>query len=184
MAGGPRFSLWLPLPREAHERFQALIARLSARLGTPAFEPHITLLGGLTGAEEDLRQRTRALACAIKSFEVRLLEVAWLDDYYRCLFVEVAASRTLHAAREAAGRQFDRHLDTGFYPHLSLVYGELEEKEKEQILDDIGRSFDESVRIENLALYDTSGPPPVWRCVERRRLGGDDDGGYWTARSG
>jgi 2'-5' RNA ligase len=171
-----RYSLWLLLPRPAQERFQALIATLSARLGTPAFEPHITLLGGLTGAEEDLRQRTRALACAIKSFEVRLLEAAWLDEYYRCLFVEVALSRALHAAHEAAGRHFDRRLDAGFYPHLSLVYGNLEEKEKEAILDDIGRYFDESIHIENLALYDTGGQPPVWRCVERRRLGGDDDG--------
>jgi 2'-5' RNA ligase len=168
----PRFSLWLLLPREAHARFQAIIARLSAQLGTPAFEPHITLLGGLSGAEEDLRQRTRVLACAIKPFEARLLKVAWLDDYYRCLFVEVVPSRALHAAHEAAGRQFDRHLGTRFYPHLSLVYGELEKKEKEKILDNIGRSFDESACIDNLALYDISGPPSVWRCVECVGLGG------------
>jgi nucleotide-binding universal stress UspA family protein len=44
----------LPLPREAHARFQALIARLSARLGTPAFEPHVTLLGSV--AEHVLRE--------------------------------------------------------------------------------------------------------------------------------
>ncbi len=170
----PRFSLWLLLPREVHERFQALIAKLSARLGTPLFEPHITLLGGLTGTEKDLRRRTRALAAAIESFEIRLLAAAGLDEYYRCLFVEVALSRALHAAREAARQVFDQRLDADFYPHLSFVYGNLEEKEKEKILDDIGRHFDENLRVVELGLYDTSGP--VWRCVERRRLGGADDG--------
>lgn len=184
MSATARYSLWLLLPREAQERVQALIARLSARLGTPAFEPHITLLGSLTGTEEDLRRRTRALAGTIESFEVRLLEAAWLDEYYRCLFVEVAPSRALQDAHEAAKRQFDRRLDADFYPHLSLVYGELEEKEKEQILDDIGRYFDESIRIEELALYDTSGPPPVWRCIERVGLGGGDGGGSRAVWSG
>jgi len=49
-----RYSLWLPLPRQAQERFQALIARLSVRLGTPAFEPPITRLGSV--AEHVLRE--------------------------------------------------------------------------------------------------------------------------------
>jgi hypothetical protein len=35
------FSLWLPLPSPAQERFQALITQLAARLGTPVFVPHI-----------------------------------------------------------------------------------------------------------------------------------------------
>ncbi len=54
MSTTARYSLWLLLPREAHERFQALIARLSARFGTPVFEPHITLLGSV--AEHVLRE--------------------------------------------------------------------------------------------------------------------------------
>ena len=53
MSATARFSLWLLLPRQAHERFQALIARLSVRLGTPAFGPHVTLLGSV--AEHVLR---------------------------------------------------------------------------------------------------------------------------------
>lgn len=172
MSATARYSLWLLLTREAQERFQALIARLSAWFGTPAFVPHVTLLGGLTGTEEDLRRRTRALAGAIGPFEVRLLEIAWLDEYYRCLFVEVALSRALLEAHETAGKVFDRRLETGFYPHLSLVYGDLKENEKEIVADEIGRYFDESLPIEELALYDTSGAtPPTWRCVERCRLG-------------
>ncbi|MDH3309839.1 MAG: 2'-5' RNA ligase family protein [Gammaproteobacteria bacterium] len=169
MRQAPRFSLWLRLPREAHERFQSLIAKLSARLGTPLFEPHITLLGGLSGSEEALRRQTRALAGATAPFEVRLLEVGCLDEYYRCLFVKIALSRALQEVHAVARRFFDQSLDADFTPHLSLVYGNLEEKEKENILDDIGRDFYENLRLEELGLYDTSGP--VWRCVERGRFG-------------
>lgn len=165
-----RYTLWLLLPREAHERYQALIAMLSARLGTFLFEPHITLLGGLAGNDEDLRRRTRALAGVTGPFEVRLLKAAWFDEFYRCLFVEVARSRVLQQAHDAAREAFDQTADMEFYPHLSLVYGDLTEQEKENIADEIGRHFDETIRLEELALYETSGP--VWQCVERRRLGG------------
>jgi 2'-5' RNA ligase len=172
MMQAPRFSLWLLLPREAHERFQSLIAKLSARLGTPLFEPHITLLGGLTGSEEALRRQTRALAGATAPFEVRLLEVGCLDEYYRCLFVKIALSRALQEVHAVARHFFDQSLDADFFPHLSLVYGNLEEKEKENIQNDIGGDFNENLRLDELGLYDTSGP--VWRCVVRCRLGASD----------
>lgn len=172
MTSASRFTLWFILPGDARTRYRALIMRLSAQFGTPAFEPHITLLGGLTGDEEALRRRTRELAAAIGPFEARLLEAKWLDEYYRCLFVEVALSRALLDAHEAARKVFDQRLEGGFYPHLSLVYGDLKAPEKEAIVEEIGGYFDESVRIEELALYDTGGgTPPTWRCVERRRLG-------------
>jgi 2'-5' RNA ligase len=182
MARDSRFALWLLLPREAQARFQVLISRLSERLGTPVFEPHITLLGGLGGSGKELCARTRALAGAIEPLEVRLQEAICLDEYYRCLFVEVAPSRALHDAHAAARQVFDQRSNAGFYPHLSLVYGDLEEKEKATILNEIGRHFDESIRIEKLALYDTSGP--VWRCVERVGLGGGNRSGARAARPG
>lgn len=168
-----RYTLWLMLPPEAHARFQALIARLCARLGTLLFEPHITLLGGLTGNEAELCRRTRSLAGALEPFEVQLLEAAWLDEFFRCLFVEVAPSRALQEAHETARAAFDQRVQATFHPHLSLVYGDLAEREKENIVEEIGRVFDETLRLEELALYETGGP--VWRCVERCRLGGADD---------
>ncbi|MGE5241783.1 MAG: 2'-5' RNA ligase family protein [Bacteroidota bacterium] len=172
MKQGRRHTLWLLLPREAHERYQALIAKLSARCNTLAFEPHVTLLNGLAGDRDDLRRRTRALAEALAPFEARLLEVAWRDEYYRCLFVEVVRSRALLDAHALAGKIFDKRVETDFYPHLSLVYGDLDENQKGNIANDVGRHIDERLTIGELALYDTGGATPAaWRCVERCHLG-------------
>ncbi|MFP5348933.1 MAG: hypothetical protein ACLGHO_03730, partial [Gammaproteobacteria bacterium] len=41
----PGFSLWMMPPPAIGDRFRALIAELSRRSGTPAFEPHLTLAG-------------------------------------------------------------------------------------------------------------------------------------------
>lgn len=51
------------------------------------------------------------------------------------------------------------------------MYGNLKEHEKETLADEIGRYFDEHLRIGELVLYDTAGAPPGWRCRARLALG-------------
>lgn len=164
-----RYSLWLMPDVAARERFAALIAMLSTRFGTLPFEPHVTLLGALAGDETDLRRRTRTLARELVPFEVRLLEAKGLDEFYRCLFVEAALGRGLPHAYAAACRIFEQALAPDYYPHLSLIYGNLTVAQKTAVLGEIDRMFDEHVRLEVVALYETGGAQ--WRCVERSRLG-------------
>lgn len=172
MTDKPRYSLWLLPAKAARERYAKLIRELSTRLATPVFEPHVTLLGELTGPVPELAARLRALAEELAPFELRLLEATYLDEYFRALFVEVALSRPLTEAHAAARQHFGRRLDPGYYPHLSLVYGDLENDQKEALLEDVGRYYDESVRVEEIALYTTAGSPQTWRCVARARLEG------------
>ena len=58
------YSVWLkPAPDSALGRQLAtMVARHAAELGTPAFTPHVTLLGGFT-AEDDVR----APCCSIST---------------------------------------------------------------------------------------------------------------------
>jgi 2'-5' RNA ligase len=172
---GTRYALWLLLPGEARERYAALIELLARQYATPRFEPHITLLGDLTGEEAALAEQTRALARELEPFELRLLEAGYEDETYRCLYIYTAVSRALEYARERARERFGRRIETGFVPHLSLVYGALDEDEKERILDRIGRYFDETVTIREIALYAIEGRPEQWRSVVRVPLGGSGD---------
>lgn len=174
MAGTKHYSLWLLLPEEARSRYAALIETLSREHGTPRFEPHITLLGGLQGEEEVLGTLARDLARRLEPFDVRLLDAGYIEEYYRCLFVLVAHSRPLMQAYDEARKQFDRRLELSFMPHLSLMYGLLDEEDKEKILDRIGRYFDDRFRVQELALYAIEGTPEQWRCVVRAPLGGGD----------
>lgn len=172
MTAAPRYALWLPLPDAARARYGELIRRLSERCATPAFGPHVTLLGGLGGEERVLTQQTQRLAETLAPFDIRLLEAAYRDEYHRALFVEVALSQPLHAARAAARQAFERRLDEGFYPHLSLLYGDVSGREKEAILDGTGRYFDEWVRIDCIALWRVDGAPAAWRAAATCRLVG------------
>ena len=156
------FSLWLMPPPAVRDRFCPLIAELSRRLGTPAFEPHLTLVPSTV--EADLMARVASLAAGLAPLPVHLTEIGMVSDYFRCLFVRAELTpplqRAYHAACGALGQP-----PGDFMPHLSLVYGDLAPADKGRVVADIGRRFDLHFIVERVALYTTAGPPPAWRCV-------------------
>jgi len=167
-----RYALWLTPRGPLAEKLGQLIADLAARDGAPIFEPHITLLGGLSGRQSELTTRTRALACELKPFEIALTDTDYLDEYFRCLFLDVAPGDDIMAAHALAKQLFGVSRDLVFRPHLSLLYANLGAQQKEKILDHIGRRFERSFLAERVALYCIEGPPPDWYCVKRFPLTG------------
>ena len=167
-----RYSLFLMPHGGLAQELERLIAKLARQYDAPIFEPHITLLGGLSGRQSELTTQTQALACELKPFEITLTDAAYLDEYFRCLFIDVAPSEEITAAHALAKQLFGGSVDRVFRPHLSLLYANLEAQRKEKILDHIGRRFERSFLAERVALYCIEGPPPDWYCVKGLPLTG------------
>ncbi len=166
MAEIKRYALWLRPENEAHERFQALIAILSRRYHAPLFEPHITLLGGITGTDAEVTAKTARLAVEIEPFEVQLTTMDYRDEYYRCLYVKAVPTNTLREAHHLARRWFEPASGDEYLPHLSLLYGDFSAQEKEKILAEIGRGFNSTFHVNRLALYATEQAPEKWHCLK------------------
>jgi 2'-5' RNA ligase len=157
------FSIWLMPPGELHERLSGLIATLGRRLGTPVFEPHVTLLGGIEQPRETVLASAASLAEGLRPFEVRLGGADHRPEYFRCVFLtaEGDALRAAHArAKEAFGRRHEL-----FEPHLSLVYGDLPAGRREALLTEIGAGFDSTFEVRALSVYSTAGEPAAWLRV-------------------
>jgi hypothetical protein len=161
---GRGFSLWLTPDGESSARLSALIAGLAARLGTPRFVPHLTLIPGLEGDEEDLVRRTEGLGRRLPSLRVRLGPVETTGDYFRCLYRRAEPVAALRAAHSLAAEAFGVRSDPAFLPHLSLLYCHLEAAEGGRItaeLEDSPRAFE----VVSLGLWRTEGLVGEW---ERR----------------
>lgn len=169
----PGFSLWMMPPPAIGERFRALIADLSRRSGTPAFEPHLTLAGVEAPTEAAACSRVAPLAAALAPLPVRLTDIGMTADYFRCLFIRAALTPALTQAYRSACAALDQ-TPAEFMPHLSLIYGELAPAAKAEIAAALGGRFDIEFTVERLALYTTTGAPPDWRCVCEFQLGGGD----------
>jgi 2'-5' RNA ligase len=160
------YSLWLQPAGGAYRRWAAEIRRLSRECATPAFEPHITLLGGLPGPKQVIVAKCARLARRLPPLVIRLTEGDYRDEYFRCLFVRVAMTETLLRANQAAREIFGVEQSPAFTPHLSLIYGNLSVEEKEAFLARLGRRFDSAFVARRLHLYVTAGEPRRWRAIE------------------
>lgn len=160
------FSLWLMPPAGPRERFAALIQTLSARLGTPRFDPHVTLCS-IPGAiaEQDVVARTSALAGQLAPVTIRLSEVAYTEEYFRSLYICADRTPELLNAHRRACRHFAGTPESDYMPHLSLVYGDLPADDKERIIGEIGRRFDSTFTADTLCLCLPDGPPQGWRLL-------------------
>lgn len=165
MASSEKYSLWLRPFGDIAFSIQQRINKLSDKYGTPSFEPHVTLLSGLRYGETELIQLTETLAGALSPFDLLLTKAGYRDKFYQSLFVHIKKSDELMNAYRTALQLFGRKEDEEYIPHLSLLYGDISQKEKERILSVMGREFHIRFEVHSLLLVKTEGKPDEWKKI-------------------
>lgn len=165
MTDSATYSLWLEPSGDVAYKLQERIKKLSKKHGTPLFTPHVTLLGGLKLSKTELVPLTNTLATSVKPFELNLTKAGYLNTFYQSLFIHVQLSPGLKELRNNACRLFDCPDKEEYMPHLSLLYGNLSQKQKEKILNIVGREFYIRFPVKSMVLMQTDGTPDEWRKV-------------------
>ena len=140
-AGEEWWSLWFEPPKAFAARCQEAIDAEAEKRGTPAFVPHVTLVGGFRGTEDAARKSSATLAEALAAPEgplfwgaecaVRGAESA--TTFFQCVYLAVVPSAPLTKAAEIA-RQHVGLEPAPYVPHLSLVYGDLSTEDRDQLV--------------------------------------------------
>jgi len=167
-----RYALWLVPGGGTYNSLSALITKLSKSHGAPVFEPHLTLLSGITSQDEDeLLRLTHLLASRVGPFEVKLSETRYMDEYYRCLFLRAEPTDGLIRANIEAKLVMAGLIEQQeFYPHLSLLYGEFFPVVKEAIINDIGNNMDIVFTADKVKLVRVTGGPSDWKALGEFRF--------------
>lgn len=165
MASSDKYSLWLRPFGDIAFSIQQRINKLSEKYGSPPFEPHVTLISGLRYGETELIQLTKTLAGSLKPFDLLLTKAGYRDKFYQSLFVHVNKSEALMNAYRTALQLFDLEEQEEFIPHLSLMYGDFSQEEKERILSVMGREFHIRFEVHSLLLVKTEGEPDEWKKI-------------------
>jgi 2'-5' RNA ligase len=147
----------------ARAQLAALIQGLAARLGTEPFEPHLTLLPGIEGREDDVLRTAGRLASGLRPLRLALRSLEGRDEHFRCLIVLAEADEPLRAAHATAARAFGREPDPVFFPHLSLVYGTVAAERKAVLTTDLAADVTVSFEATRLHVWRTEGPVGDWR---------------------
>ena len=170
--------MWLVPDRSAsvYARLRRLIVELAQRFGTPPFDPHVTLLGGLDAPLGSVRRDLARLAPSLRPCEIRLGEVVSRGEYFQRLVAVVESTPDVTAAHERAKAVFAGHRPA-YRPHLSLAYGSLTEAQTAVLCDLANASGVMGTRFTpaGLELWRTDGPVEAWVCVAALRLGPAND---------
>lgn len=158
-------SLWLALEGPARERLREVIARLAGRLGGPAFEPHVTLLPGLTLPQADVLARAAELAAGLAPLPILLTRVGGRDEYFRCLYVEADGGAALTEAFGRTCRLLGHFPREPFFPHLSLAYGRLEAAARARLCKELAALVQGRCEARQLVLARTDGPVAAWSTL-------------------
>ena len=172
MADVPHVSIWLVPPHDAYEPLAALIKRLSEQYRGLFFEPHVTLLGHIAGAEQTVIDRTEQLANRLNPFTLALSDADSGETFFQNLFIRAKQTAPLMAANRRAQEIFYRRDDPAFMPHLSILYGQHDRSVKSKIIHDIGRRY--SAAFDVSLSFDLSAGCPDHECAAVEALVGID----------
>jgi 2'-5' RNA ligase len=167
-------SLWLMPSGELLTKLTKIIEELSRDQPTLRFGPHVTLLGGLAGSQSSLSSKTRQLASCVEPYEIQLGKIAYLDEFFRSLFIRVTPTRPVLEANRKASLIFQRHHEPEYLLHLSLMYGEFSSAAKEQIIARLGSEIQGRFKVRAIHLYLTAGHPSDWHRVREFPLESGD----------
>ncbi len=164
MTDSAEYSLWFEPTGDIAYELQERIKKLSQKHDTPVFSPHVTLLGSINLSETESITLTNTLASSVHPFELELTRAGYQNTFYQSLFVHVKKSETLNEVHKKAQRLFNDNGE-GYMPHLSLLYGDLTQKEKERLLNLMGRTFYIRFTVKNVVLMKTNGMPKDWKRI-------------------
>ena len=141
------------------------IATLAQEYGGPIFSPHITILSRVEGSVDELVTKTETLVASTPSFEVDLGELHAEDAYFRSLNIAIDTNIELMQLHERAKRLFSVE-DTALYiPHISLLYGNYSQEEKNKTLETLKYLKGTSFILNSISLYKTEGEADQWEKI-------------------
>jgi 2'-5' RNA ligase len=158
-----RYSLWLIPSGKTYYMLANLIFKLSRKFSTPNFQPHVTLIGKLTSRKE-LIKRTLQLASQISPYKIRFSRLDYFDDYFQNLVMRVEKTEEVMNANSKAKEIFGVE-DERYMPHLSLLYGSLPRRTREEIVKNINEEHhltDLEFEVTSLHLFSTEGKVREW----------------------
>lgn len=126
------YSLWVtPTPDISHI-LQGVIDNLASEFDAPVFQPHMTLLGDISGKEDEVLEKAVLLSADLEPFLIELGEISFSTTYFQNIFVRIKSGAPLMNANLEA-KEIYSFENNVFMPHMSLLYGDHDMEVREKI---------------------------------------------------
>ncbi|WWC87632.1 uncharacterized protein L201_002522 [Kwoniella dendrophila CBS 6074] len=183
------YALWLvPSNSQQNQQIQDVINELSSlEHPSPIFVPHITLIHPIplsTRLNDIHKTLKEAISATINNtaksdaevLKVELNKAEKGSKYYQCILAPINKNNDrLLELRKQVEEKFDIGNLPEYFPHLSLLYGNLREKRKDELVDIAQSKLDQlnginSLEVNEVVIVSCVGTAEKWEIVGRERL--------------
>ena len=156
-------SIWLIPAREDAQYIQVIIDNLSINYQAPVFSPHCTLYSPIDLPKAELKKILEQSAKNMKSFYVKNIMISHTEDLWKTIFIELLRSSELEQLQQEVISQFQVEKPYKFSPHISLLYKEIPDKIKEDIIRNL--QVKNSFKMDKIAAAQTGPNVDNWKKV-------------------
>ncbi|MES2994948.1 MAG: 2'-5' RNA ligase family protein [Patescibacteria group bacterium] len=139
--------------------------------GGPTFPPHITLGRASGESDEEVIERTQALADGFSPIPLRLGELGGEDTFFRAFYIHIEAPPILPLFHQKVADVFDTHEERAYMPHLSLFYGLPTQAMRTEMAKAITYPKGEEFIASRIHVYRTEGRAEEWEKIGEFPLG-------------
>lgn len=164
-----RYSVWALPEQSTEEELQKIIVLLNQLYGGPHFDPHMTLLGDVKAAPEQMADVVDELAEGLSDFNLELGEVSFSTTFFQSVFVRVLATAQL-MEQNLKAKQLLKLENNLFMPHVSLLYGDHSMQTREEATHKVILPH-KVYNVTRLALVPSTSDPSEWGILHQAEIG-------------
>lgn len=128
------YSIWIEPQGATADQLQQEINYLADAYGGPTFPPHVTLVGGVTGNEDQVLESAQDLAAKLKPYRISFDKPEYGGIYHQCVYMLCQKEQSTMRAGKQSKDVFKQSL-SAYMPHLSLLYSDIDEHVRKQAVE-------------------------------------------------
>lgn len=165
-------SIWLQPCSADLDRLQNIVSRLSDKLDTPRFIPHLTLVEDMERSAGDLAEVLDSHFAGETAFSTPVTGIHGLPQFFRSLYAAFEAEGRLRALKMRAVDAFGVGSVESFMPHISLAYG-VSQEQRTAVEAGLRQELDgKFIRFDAIAVVNSAQSIAIedWKIVHTLRL--------------
>ena len=161
-----KYCLWLRPTQNQIDKYGQIISQLAHQYKSLSFPAHITLVSGLTGDLNSLKQSCQNIVDSTSKFDISCNTISYTDEFYKNFFVLADLSNNLIQLYETTIQKLNFNSEEEYIPHVSLYYGNLNLETQKKLAEELEDDYPKVFNLERLDIYEHSGTIMQWYLVE------------------
>ena len=165
------FWIWSEFTQSDTDYLTGVSKKVKYHLKTPDFKLHLTLAGPFENIQESERKLIKKLCDKISPIKLRTHKYDFKKEYFESFFISIENSDDLNNLREDIFRIKRFNTNKKFYPHISLAYGNHEERLKNDLLGSLPCLIS-NINIDKICFVDANKQIEQWQVSDKTTLKG------------